>query len=283
MIDELGGKVAVVTGGASGIGHAMATRFADEGMRVALADVEEGALDAAVAGFVTAGADVIGVPADVSDPSSVEALRDAVLSRFGAVHVVCNNAGVGGHGFTVDEAPLAEWEWVLGVNLWGVIHGVRTFLPALLEQNEGHIVNTASVAGLISMPFMAPYSVSKHGVVALSEAVWHELTMRGSKVGISVLCPGWVNTKIMESERNWPKRLGDEPARTTNPGWQGGEQFVRAAIAQGAPPEAAAADVVECIRTGRFMALTDRTMAAAVAANRTNEVQGAAPTFGAFA
>ena len=196
--------------------------------------------------------------------------------------MVCNNAGVGGHGYPSDETPLVEWEWVLGVNLWGVIHGVKTFLPMLIEQNEGHVVNTASVAGLISMPFMAPYAVAKHGVVALSEAIWHELSFRGSAVGVTVLCPGWVNTRIMDSTRNWLGRLGEEPARSADAGWAGGEQLVRGVIANGAPPSVAADDVLECIRSGRFMAHTAPEMAKQLAANRIAEVEGAAPSMPAL-
>jgi NAD(P)-dependent dehydrogenase (short-subunit alcohol dehydrogenase family) len=282
MMQDLRGKVAVVTGGASGIGRAMAERFAAEGMSLVLADVEEAALDLAAKELGDGGAQALAVPTDVSQPAQVEALAAAARQRFGTVHVVCNNAGVGGHGYPTDETPLVEWEWVLGVNLWGVIHGVKTFLPILLEQNEGHVVNTASVAGLISMPFMAPYAVAKHGVVALSEAIWHELSFRGTAVGVTVLCPGWVNTRIMDSNRNWLGRLGDEPAPSADAGWAGGEQLVRGVIANGAPPSVAADDVVECIRSGRFMAHTAPEMAKQLAANRIAEVEGAAPSMPAL-
>ena len=281
-MQDLQGKVAVVTGGASGIGRAMAERFAAEGMNLVLADVEEAALDLAAKELGEGGAQVLAVPTDVSQSAQVEALAAAARQRFGSVHVVCNNAGVGGHGYPTDETPLVEWEWVLGVNLWGVIHGVKTFLPMLIEQNEGHLVNTASVAGLISMPFMAPYAVAKHGVVALSEAIWHELSFRGSAVGVTVLCPGWVNTRIMDSTRNWPGRLGDEPAPSADAGWAGGEQLVRGVIASGASPSVAADDVVECIRSGRFMAHTAPEMAKQLAANRIAEVEGAAPSMPAL-
>jgi NAD(P)-dependent dehydrogenase (short-subunit alcohol dehydrogenase family) len=282
MMQDLNGKVAVVTGGASGIGRAMAERFAAEGMSLVLADVEEAALDLAAKELGEGGAQVLAVPTDVSQSAEVEALAAAARQRFGTVHVVCNNAGVGGHGYPTDETPLVEWEWVLGVNLWGVIHGVKTFLPVLLEQNEGHVVNTASVAGLISMPFMAPYAVAKHGVVALSEAIWHELSFRGSAVGVTVLCPGWVNTRIMDSTRNWLGRLGEEPTPSADAGWAGGEQLVRGVVANGAPPSIAADDVLECIRSGRFMAHTAPEMAKQLAANRMAEVEGAAPSMPAL-
>jgi NAD(P)-dependent dehydrogenase (short-subunit alcohol dehydrogenase family) len=283
MMQDLHGKVAVVTGGASGIGRAMAARFAREGMQLVLADIEEPALELAAKEFSESGATVLAVPTDVSDAESVEALAAAARDRFGTVHVVCNNAGVAGHGASIAEMPLVEWQWVLGVNLWGVIHGVKAFAPMLIEQNEGHIVNTASVAGLISMPFMGPYCVTKHGVVALSEALWHEMAMRGAAVGVTVLCPGWVNTRIMDSTRNWLGRLGDEPERAAaDAGWVGGEELVRGVIANGAEPSIAADDVLECIRTGRFMAHTDPSMAARLAANRTAEVDGAPPSFPAM-
>jgi NAD(P)-dependent dehydrogenase (short-subunit alcohol dehydrogenase family) len=282
MMQDLQGKVAVVTGGASGIGRAMAARFAAEGMHLVLADVEEAALDLAAKELGEGGAQVLAVPTDVSQASQVEALGEAARQRFGSVHVVCNNAGVGGHGYPTDETPLIEWEWVLGVNLWGVIHGVKTFLPMLIEQNEGHLVNTASVAGLISMPFMAPYAVAKHGVVALSEAIWHELSIRGSAVGVTVLCPGWVNTRIMDSTRNWLGRLGDEPERSADAGWAGGEQIVRGVISKGASPSVAADDVLECVRSGRFMAHTAPEMAKMLAKNRIAEVEGAAPSLPAM-
>ena len=207
-MQELNGKVAVVTGGASGIGRAMATRFADEGMKIVLVDVEEKALAQAGEHFEKAGVEVLTQQVDVSDAQSMDALADAVLERFGAVHVVCNNAGVGSGGL-MWELTTEDWEFTLRPNLWGVIHGVRVFGRHLVEQDEGHIVNTASMAGLVSMPGMGPYNVTKHGVVTLSETLHHELTGLGSRVGVSVLCPGHVNTRIWESERNRPEELSN--------------------------------------------------------------------------
>ena len=203
-MDELAGKVAVVTGAASGIGHALARRFAAEGMRVVMADVEQGALERAAAVLVDDGAEVATVPTDVSDAGAVDALRDHAVERFGGVHVVCNNAGV------VTLAPLwaqtlDDWRWVIGVDLWGVINGVRSFLPLMLDQGEpGHIVNTASIAGLVPSPGIAPYNVSKAGVVALSETLDMELREAGAPIGVSVLCPGVVPTQIAASGRNRP-------------------------------------------------------------------------------
>lgn len=202
-METLQGKTAVVTGGASGIGLAMGRAFVAEGMSVVLADIEGAALDEAVSSFGR-GAPVHGVPCDVSRRERVESLRDEAVERFGAVHVVCNNAGVSTGG-PVWEVPEAEWEWILGVNLWGVIHGVAAFTPLLLQQNEGHIVNTASMAGLLSPTFMAPYNVTKHAVVTLTETLFGDLAAVGATgVGASVLCPGWVNTRIHEADRNRP-------------------------------------------------------------------------------
>ncbi len=203
------GKIAVVTGAASGIGLALAERFAAAGMRVVLADLDETALEAAAGRVAARGVEALAVPADVSDEGSVQALAAAALERFGAVHVVCNNAGVS----SLSDpwfGPLSAWTWVLGVNLWGVIHGVRAFLPILLSQGEGHIVNTASAAGL--GPGTGPsYDASKHAVVALTEDLYTTLGAMGAPVGVSVLCPGWVRTQIMDAQRNWPAALGELP------------------------------------------------------------------------
>jgi NAD(P)-dependent dehydrogenase (short-subunit alcohol dehydrogenase family) len=203
-VDDLRGHVAVVTGAASGIGRAMAERFAAEGMRVVMADVEAVALDAAVDALRSAGAEVEGLRTDVTDAGQVEALAALALDRFGAVHVVCNNAGVVTMK-PVWEQTLEDWRWVLGVDLWGVIHGVRTFVPILLEQGgPGHVVNTSSIAGLLPSPGIGPYNVAKFGVVALSETLLHDLRAAGSPIGVSVLCPGVVPTRIAESGRNRP-------------------------------------------------------------------------------
>src|SRR5215468_8675057 len=182
-------KVAVVTGAASGIGRALAQRFARAEMKVVLADVESGALEQAADEIAASGTQTLAVRTDVSKAAEVERLAQAVIDKFGAVHVVCNNAGVGTSGPTWMQT-VDDWKWLLGVNLWGVIHGVRVFTPLLLAQGEGHIVNTASLAGMISGAGAAPYNVSKFGVVALSETLHHELTLLGMPVRVSVLCPG---------------------------------------------------------------------------------------------
>lgn len=204
---ELSAKVAVVTGGASGIGKALATRFRDAGMHVVIADVEAGALRATADEL-----GVVGVRTDVSDRASVQALADEVRERFGTAHLLCNNAGVGGGGLIADQT-LADWEWVLGVNLWGVIYGLHSFLPMLLANSDGgHVVNTASVAGLLAGEGIGPYNASKSAVVAISETLRKELDTSGAGVGVSVLCPGYVRTNIFESQRNRPETLRN-PAR----------------------------------------------------------------------
>lgn len=206
---EFAGKVAVVTGGASGIGLGMATKFAENGMKLVLADIEPPALEKVAADFESRGVEVLAVPTDVGDEAAMDALAARTFERFGAVHVVCNNAGVGGGG-PMWELTRKDWEWVLRPNLWGVIHGVRVFAKHLVEQDEGHIVNTASMAGMISVPGMGPYNVTKHAVVTLSETLHGELQGIGSKVGVSVLCPGFVSTRIFESDRNRPQDLQNE-------------------------------------------------------------------------
>jgi NAD(P)-dependent dehydrogenase (short-subunit alcohol dehydrogenase family) len=249
-MQQLEGKVAVVTGAASGIGRALADRFAAAGMKVVLADVEKGALDEAVAEISGTGAEAVGVPTDVSDPVAVEALRDAALDRFGAIHVACNNAGVATGG-KVWEQTLEDWQWVLGVNLWGVVHGVRTFVPVMLRQGEGHVVNTASMAGLTSPPFMGVYNVTKHAVVTLSETLHAELQLETADVGVSVLCPGWVNTRIAEAERNRPGQTALDDGESA--------MFIdvlRGFISTGLDPAQVADQVHDAILDGRFYVLT---------------------------
>jgi NAD(P)-dependent dehydrogenase (short-subunit alcohol dehydrogenase family) len=203
-------KVAVITGGASGIGLALARRAAAESMQLVLADIEEGPLAAAATELKGAGAKVLTVKTDVSRAEDVENLAAQTLQAFGGAHLVFNNAGVGGVRVKTWQATTKDWEWVLGVNVWGVIHGVRVFTPIMLRQgDEGHIVNTASAAGFVSMASTAPYAVSKHSVVTLSEVLYHDLKTENAKVGVSVLCPAWVGTNIWNSQRNRPEDLRD--------------------------------------------------------------------------
>ena len=222
-MEELQGKVAVITGGASGIGRAVADRAAGEGMKIVLGDIEEGPLKGAVDDLTSQGAEALGVLTDVSDGASVQALRDKALDRFGAVHLVHNNAGIG-LGGPIWEVSEEDWRWILGVNLWGVIHGIATFVPLLIEQGEGHVVNTASIAGLIAAPFLGPYNATKQAVVAISETLFKDLQAVGAPIGVSVLCPGFVQTRIADSERNRPE-------------WAPDREVAGAAELRGAGPE----------------------------------------------
>jgi NAD(P)-dependent dehydrogenase (short-subunit alcohol dehydrogenase family) len=257
-VKDFKGRVAVVTGAASGIGRALAARFAAEGMKVVLADVEPGALAAAARELEKAGCETLAVETDVSRAEDVAALARRTLDAFGAVHLVCNNAGVFTGGLCW-EAPLSDYEWVMGVNVWGVIHGIRTFVPILLAQGgEGHLVNTASMAALTTLPYAGIYHMSKHAVLALSESLHHELVLRGSPVRVSALCPELVATKIDASERNRPAKLregpgaaGEGPERTLV------HEAIKQGVAGGTPPDRIADRVLEAIREQRFYVLSD--------------------------
>jgi NAD(P)-dependent dehydrogenase (short-subunit alcohol dehydrogenase family) len=254
---DLSGKVAVVTGAASGIGLAMAERFAAEGMRVVLADIESGALSNAASQMLDVGYDVSALRIDVSQADEVQELADFALRKYGAVHIVCNNAGVG-IGGALWEHTVKDWEWLLGVNLWGVIHGIRTFVPTMIRQGtECHIVNTASAAGLDARPWLGMYSASKSAVVAISEALERELAMTGAKIGVSVLCPAIVNTRIGEAERNRPAALSNESGSEVPPQAQAFGEAFRTMLASGIPPQDVAAAVVDAIRNDRLYILTN--------------------------
>ena len=252
-MQDVEGKVAVVTGAASGIGRAMARTFGAAGMKVALADVEAGALRQAQTELAADGIEARAFVCDVSQADAVYKLAEDALDAFGGVHVVFNNAGVAVTG-EAWENSLADWEWVLGVNLWGVIHGIRTFVPILLRQNEpGHVVNTASMAGLTSNPGLAVYNVTKHAVVTLTETLHGDLALRGSPVKASVLCPGYNNTRIMDSARN---RQGDAahdpPTPEASALGASIELALREGVKQGYAPSVVAQHVFEAIRDERF-------------------------------
>jgi NAD(P)-dependent dehydrogenase (short-subunit alcohol dehydrogenase family) len=263
------------------MGLEFARRFAAEGMKVVMADVEEPALDAAVSEIAESGAEVIGVITDVSDADAMDRLGAETLDAFGAAHVVCNNAGVSGSSAPVSELTTADWAWVLGVNLWGVIHGHRVFQPILMAQDEGHIVNTASMAGHTSFNGVAPYHVTKHGVVTLSEVVYNELATAGSKVGISCLCPGFVNTKIAESDRNKPE-AALKPLVTDDAGGDDVDpEVVRAMVrdffSMQQPPDQVAGLVFDAIRTQKFYVFTDDVWTGAIAERHADIAQGRNP------
>ena len=254
---EFNGRVAVVTGAASGIGRALAGTFAAEGMKVVLADVEDAPLREAEKMLTSGGADVLAVRTDVTEPDDLKALAQRTLDQFGAVHVLCNNAGVlvGGKSW---EAPLADFEWQMNVNLWGVLHGIQAFVPIMLVQDtECHIVNTSSMAGLTAMPFVSGYHLTKHAVMALSECLYKELRAEPSKIGVSVLCPELINTQIGHSERNRPSDPTRDPERTSSASADLVSMAIIEGAKQGVPPEEIAGRVLAAIREERFYILAE--------------------------
>ena len=256
-MESLQGKVAVVTGAASGIGRGMADRFAAAGMKVVLADVEEGALAAATRAIVDTGAEAEAVTCDVSSRAAVDALAEATTSRFGGVHVVCNNAGVAGGMGPLWETTSKDWEWVLGVNLMGVVHGIQAFVPLMLDQGgEGHVVNTSSVLGL-SSGGGSIYSVTKHAVTRLSEGLLNDLKGAGSTIGVSVLCPGLIATQIVSSDRNRPEGLRNEvDAAVAEDAAKQREAMQDFFLSEGMSPAEVADMVVDAITADRFYVLT---------------------------
>lgn len=249
---EVDGKTAVVTGAASGMGLGMAHSFATAGMSVVLADIEADRLDTAVNGLKSNGHRAIGVVTDVSDESQIQALAQAALDEFGAVHVVANNAGIG-IGGPVDEMSLDDWKWTIDVDLWSVIYGVRTFLPILKEQGEGHITATSSMAGLLAGPVLGAYHVAKHGVVALMDTVRIELKIAKSPVSASVLCPGPVDTEIAKSERNRPTSFSEHESSDIE------ERFwtsLSSQLAGGMDPAEVGDLVLDAVQNERFWILT---------------------------
>lgn len=248
---EMTGRTAVITGAGSGFGREFAYIAAARGMKLVLADINEAGLNATVAELHERGAEVIGVPTDVSSAVAVQALADAAVAHFGKVHLLFNNAGVGSGGF-VWESTHADWQWVLGVNVWSVIHGVRIFTPLMLAHGEpAHIVNTASAAGLINAPNMGIYNLSKHAVVSLSETLFHDLSVVKAQIGVSVLCPAFVPTGIATSHRNRPAALANDLPPT--PSMLAAQQASVKAVASGriSAPEIAAL-TFDAIDEGRF-------------------------------
>lgn len=246
---KLEGKVAVVTGAGSGIGRELAIACAREGMHVVLADIDEPGMGATLAQF--RGAATLQMRCDVSKAGELENLAGETYRRFGACHLLFNNAGVAVTG-PAWTAPLEDWKWVLDINLMGVVHGIRAFVPRMLEQGtEGHVVNTASVAGFLSLPGSAVYCVSKHAVVTLSECLLHDLKVARSRIGVSVLCPAFVNTGIADSERHRPKELA-----ATNPLAAPYANAMKQAVAAGRVSAAeVAAMTLDAVKQGRFYVL----------------------------
>ncbi len=278
---DLRGKVAVVTGGASGIGRALVERFASEDMKLVIADIESEPLEALGEQLRGRDTEVLTVPTDVSLADAVADLADRAFEHFGAAHVVCNNAGVGSGGLTW-QLPLSAWEWVLGVNMWGVIHGIRSFVPRMIAQGEGHVVNTASVAGLLSAPGMSAYCASKHAVVAISESLHHELSLTGSNVKVSVLCPGFISTRIVDAERNWLDRLGPPPEMPDLPGGEAMRAMMRQQILQGTPPGKVADAVLDAIFAEQFWVLTHPEFGDLATTRMRNASEGRDPHLTAF-
>ncbi len=266
---DLQGKTAVITGGASGIGFATARRLGASGVNLVLGDIEAGPLEVAVTTLRDEGAEVIGVAGDVAKERDVEALRDAALERFGSVQVVFNNAGVAG-GLTIGT-PKKVWDWVLGVNLEGVINGVNAFVPLFLEQNEGYVVNTASEAGLVGVGGMGPYCASKWAVVGLSESLFHELAMTGRDVHVSVLCPNFVRTRIHESQRNMPRELA---SYNENPVVQSVNKLAAKAVSGGIDAADVAVAVEDAVRENHFWILTHKNSALAITEQRLEWMRG---------
>jgi NAD(P)-dependent dehydrogenase (short-subunit alcohol dehydrogenase family) len=261
---DLAGRVAVITGAGSGFGREFARTGASERMKLVLADVQQHALQETVAEARASGAEAFGVRVDVANAADLEGLAAQAVDKFGAAHLLFNNAGVAAGGGFVWEVGLKDWQWVMSVNLMGVVHGIRSFVPLMLKQDcECHVVNTASAAGLVSAPLMAAYNASKHGVVTLSETLFHDLRAANAKVGVSVLCPAYVPTNIGQSERNRPAELTEDVAPTPSQmaAWERSDK----ALASGKISAAEVARMTfDAVRENRFYVLTHPKMLASV-------------------
>lgn len=276
-------KVAVITGGAEGIGKALAAKAAEEGMKLVLADLNAESLEKTAAEFRAGGTAVETMQLDVSKAEQVEALAEKAYSTFGGVHFLANNAGIG-TGNTAWETSLREWEWVLGVNLYGVIHGLRSFVPRMLAGGEeGHIVNTASAAGLVTAPSVAAYNVSKFAVVTLTESMHHDLTIRRAKIKAHVLCPAWVQTRIHDSTRYLPsEEERNAAAQTTDPVLAQIRSTIAKAVETGISPASVADQVFEAMRNDQFYIITHEFTKAAVKVRMDDILTPRAPTFLSF-
>ena len=277
-MQDLVGKVAVVTGAGSGIGRALAERFAAEGMAVGIADVDDAALRSTEEQLVAGGASVTARVTDVSDAAAVDAFADQVFGSLGAAHVLCNNAGVFAGG-VIWERPTSDFEWVLGVNFWGILHGIRSFVPRMIDQGtEGHVVNTISAAGLFASPFTAPYNVAKFAAFAATECLAGDLAASGSLIKATALCPGAVLTKIGSSERNRPADL----AAVSTPDSEFVTQMLVENTERGMPPANVAGMVVDAIRAERFMVLTSPSYATSLTQRTEELLAGSVPSLPSF-
>lgn len=273
-------KVAVITGAASGIGYAIAAQCVKEGMKVVLSDIEAQTLAQAKQRLQAKGGQVIALQTDVSKAEDVEKLAQYTVKKFGGVHLLFNNAGVVPNGgSTVWKSQYADWEWVLGVNLWGVIHGLHTFVPIMLEQDtECHIVNTSSMAGLVSYEVLPTYHVSKHAIVALSEHLYHSLAQQQAKINASVLCPGWVKTNFLDSERNRPSNLNVERPIPSSSSKQKKEQTEASMEEEGITSEEIARMVFSGIREEKFYIITHPELKSMVRQRMDDILQESNPT-----
>ncbi len=276
-MQELKGKVAVITGAAEGIGKAIAVAAAAEGMRLVLADISDALLNSTVQELRANGTEVIGVVTDVAKESDIQTLADQAYAQFGHVHLLVNNAGVA-FAKSAWETTAKDWEWIMGINLYGITHALRIFIPRMLARDEvAHIVNTASVAGLIAEPALAAYNVSKFGVVALSESLHHDLSLRKSKIGVSVLCPSWVKTRIIDAERNRKTEDRIQADQLEKVSQKTGAA-INKAVEAGISPEQVASDVITAVKANTFYILTHPETKAAVAIRSEDILQGRPPT-----
>ncbi len=276
-MENLSGKTAVVTGGASGMGRAMALRFARAGMNVVIGDVDDARTDVVVAEARGHGVQALGVHTDVSDESANFALNAAACDAFGQVNVVCLNAGVTGSAGRSWTLTAKDWNWSLGILLDGVVHGVRAFVPGIVEHGDGHVVMTASIAGHVSSAYSAPYMVAKHGVVALAETLYHELRAEKSAVGVTCLCPGFVNTDIVATTRR--RKAGEVGAVQDDLGgkWL---DFSERALAGGIDPELVGEQVHDAILDDQFWLFTDQAWDEAIALKNRQILARQHPTLG---
>ncbi len=277
-MDDLKGRTAVITGGASGIGLALAHRFGAQGMRLVLGDVEAPALKQATAELHEAGYEVVAEVIDVREIDDLKRLEATAREHFGNVHVLCNNAGVGGGGAVADMDNLASWKWTIDIDLWGVIYGCKVFLPAMIEHGEPcHVINTASMAGHIAPPMMGAYNVSKYGVVALSETLTREMQMDQTNVGVSVLCPAFVSTGIAKSARNMPDDVAAQlPDNSESE--EGVQSIIEALVDGGIDADVVAEAVVDAVHNDRFWILTHEQTARAIVERANSIAAGENPS-----